>query len=136
MARKGRSKASPPLSTKPGPAWTHKTTRKCVYTEEDLCKALEACKISNSERISVTEAAKVYGVPKSTLSGRINGRKCHKEAHINQQILTPLQEKVLVLLCQSRGWRGEPIGFVELQQIVKSIGGQAPGARWIHSFTQ
>ncbi|KAF2277128.1 uncharacterized protein EI97DRAFT_351311, partial [Westerdykella ornata] len=45
---------------------------------------------------SQRKAASSYGIPESTLRGRLRGQQPHATAHQNQQRLTPEQEAFLV----------------------------------------
>jgi Tc5 transposase DNA-binding domain/helix-turn-helix, Psq domain len=58
------------------------------YTEADIQNAL--ADIANG--IPATTAAKIYGVPRTTLYSRISGSQHHKTAHFNMQRLSPVQE--------------------------------------------
>jgi hypothetical protein len=55
---------------------------------------------------AVRLAARDFSVPKTTLTDRWNGGISHHKAAINQQCLTPTQEKVLVAWIKSCGARG------------------------------
>jgi hypothetical protein len=58
------------------------------YTEADIQNAL--ADIANG--ILATTAAKIHGVPRTTLYGRISSSQHHKTAHFNMQCLSPVQE--------------------------------------------
>jgi len=61
------------------------------YTEADIAQALEA--IANG--IFVQKAERDYGVPRSTLRGRLAGAVSHKQALELQQKLSKVQEEHL-----------------------------------------
>ena len=65
---------------------------KLTYTEEDIMRALEA--IANG--VSIRQAWRNYGVPRSTLQDRLYGNKSHREAAIPQQKLSAVQKKRLM----------------------------------------
>ena len=64
---------------------------KSKYTKEDVMRALDA--IANG--ISIRQAQRDYGIPRSTLQSRLYGHKSHQEAAISQQRLSEVQEKRL-----------------------------------------
>lgn len=65
--------------------------------------ALEACK---SNQKSVRKVAKQYGIPKSSLHDRFNGKMTRKEEHQRRQKLNP-QEELAIVKCLHRlqAWR-------------------------------
>jgi hypothetical protein len=75
---------------------------KPLYTEEDVQRALDD--IANGK--SVRKASLDWGVPRSTLMDRINGRVSYSEAKAPFQRLLPVQEQCLtdwVLVQESLG---------------------------------
>jgi hypothetical protein len=63
------------------------------YSEEDVANALFAY---TDEGISLSKAAQMYGIPKSTLSTRLNGRGCRADQTQPSQRLSDYQEGQLV----------------------------------------
>jgi hypothetical protein len=104
------------------------------YTEEDMQKALQACSMDNPAAISIAEAARLYKVSPQTLGHRRRGGKPRNQAHENQQLLNKIQEDVLVLYCQNRGWRHEPVDIGELRQLAQQLCGENPGKKWHNGF--
>ena len=62
------------------------------YTEKDIQNAIQDIEAGLSQR----QAARVNGVPRSTLGTRIEGITTRLEAHEHKQKLAPGQEKYLV----------------------------------------
>ena len=62
------------------------------YTEEDVQRAL--ADVANGK--SVRKAGLDWGVPRSTLQERINGRVSRQEANEPSQRLSPVQEQRLI----------------------------------------
>ncbi|APA14877.1 hypothetical protein sscle_13g096470 [Sclerotinia sclerotiorum 1980 UF-70] len=62
--------------------------------EARIILAIEA--IRKSKNLTITKAAKVYSVPRSTLRNRINNRNNQMEIRANGYKITELEEKVLL----------------------------------------
>lgn len=91
-----------PKTRRPGSSKSNRTLRN--YTEETLQKALR--EIKNGD-IKQKDTPKKYGIPYTTIVGRLNGRKQRSAAHAPQQVLTALQEEVLcswIEFYANRGW--------------------------------
>jgi hypothetical protein len=106
------------------------------HSEENIKKALNACSRANPARISIAEAARVYHIHPKTLGARARGRKSRDEAHAHQRLLTHLQEEMLVRWCQNMGWRGEPVGLMDLRAMVADIAKQPVGLSWVGRFIE
>lgn len=64
------------------------------YTEKDVQLALDDY---NDGVFTLSQSATAYGVPYGTLYGRVKrGRTTRQEAHENQQLLCPAEEKKVV----------------------------------------
>ncbi|ESZ92697.1 transposase [Sclerotinia borealis F-4128] len=63
-----------------------------LHIEDDIAAALNA--IVNG--VSMRKAALDYGIPRTTLYNRINGRVSHQKSHQTMQKIAPIQEKRLV----------------------------------------
>ena len=70
-----------------------------------------------SERV----VAKVYGVPQSTLRGRIRGGRSHTIAHSNQQRLSPEQEEYVVEWILEEDSCAQPPSHPRAQEMVTRI---------------
>ncbi len=96
MARK-----SPYRVTKPGSSVTSRDANR-----DRLQRAVEA--VTNAEGLlSITHAAKLYGVSKKTLYHRINGRRDQLSHGVSKQRWTPEEDESLeswVLQLQAWGW--------------------------------
>lgn len=65
-----------------------------LYTEKDVQLALDDY---NDGVFTLAQSATAYGVPYGTLYGRVKrGRTTRQEAHEDQQLLTPAEEKKIV----------------------------------------
>ncbi|KIM20721.1 hypothetical protein M408DRAFT_81549, partial [Serendipita vermifera MAFF 305830] len=90
--------------------------------------------MDNPAAITIADAARLYNVPPKTLGYRRRGGKPKNQAHESQQLLTKIQEDVLVLYCQNRGWRHEPVDLEELRQLAQQLCGDKPGKKWHIGF--
>lgn len=99
--------------------------------------AAALAEIQEGERIKPT--AEKYGVPRSTLQGRLRGRLPHSEARQRDQRLSPEQENFLAQWCLHE----EASGRAPTRQRVSSMGNsilaeggqdRALGKRWIDRF--
>lgn len=66
-----------------------------IQTQEArIVLAIEAIRISKN--LGIKTAAKLYKVPKSTLTDRINGRTPRAESRPTNTNLTPIKEEVMI----------------------------------------
>lgn len=84
--------------------------------------------------LSLREAASAYGVSKTTLTARFNGRKTRKEAHQHEMTLTHAQEEVLVEWIVEMGRRGVPLHASAVAQHASVISGEPIGEHWVQRF--
>ena len=84
--------------------------------------------------LSLREAARLFGVTKTTLTARFNGRKTCKEAHEQQQALSFAEERVLVDWLKEMGRRGIPLHASAVALHASAISGRHIGERWVHRF--
>jgi len=96
--------------------------------------ALNECSKSNPGAISIAKAAEKYGIPPKTLGHRARGVKPRAEAHKEQQLLTPSQERAIASFCRNRGLRGEPVDIAELRLLAERVCGREPGHKWPYAF--
>lgn len=90
--------------------------------------------ISERQKLSLRGAAKLFNVPRSTLTDRFNGKQTRREAHEHQQNLTSAQEDLLVEWAQSMGRRGIPLTPTSLAEYASHICGFDVGASWPQRF--
>jgi hypothetical protein len=128
-----RAPAIPAVQQAPSP---QKSASRNPNSEENIKKALEACSKTNPTRISIAEAARQYHIHPKTLGARARGRKSRDDAHAYRRLLTHSQEEMLVRWCQNRGWRGEPVGLLDLNAMVEEIAKQKVGNSWIRRFLE
>ena len=62
-----------------------------TYTEDDVQNALSDLR----NGVALATAATRYGILRSTLRGRLNGRQPHRHAHDDEQRLSAVQEERL-----------------------------------------
>jgi hypothetical protein len=84
------------------------------YTEETFLKALQAVK---DKRMSLRDAQKEYGVPKTTLIDRLAGRRGAKLGRTT--VLSEEEEEYLVERILVMGEWGFPLAKRDLTHIVK-----------------
>jgi hypothetical protein len=90
---------------------------------------------------SVRAASKAWGVPRSTLQGRLAGRQSHAIAHQHQQRLSPEQEEELVKWILDEDLRAHAPSHARLREMAISVlhenGDDDPlGHLWITNFLQ
>ncbi|KAG9189954.1 CENP-B protein [Alternaria panax] len=88
---------------------------------------------------SQRKAAQAWGVPRSTLQERLNGRQPNAIAHSNQQRLTPEQERLLVDWILKEDSRAQPPSRPRVREIATQIlrmnGDNEPlGQLWVPHF--
>lgn len=92
--------------------------------------------ITERQKLSLRGAAKLFNVPRSTLTDRFNGRRTRQEAHEHQQNLTAAQEDLLVEWAQSMGRRGIPLTPTSLAEYASNICGFEVGSSWPQRFLE
>lgn len=107
--------------------------------ESLLRKALAAVTASGLDnhgnpKYSLRTAAKDFGVPRSTLTGRWHGAKPKKEAHDHQKHFTPEQESILVDWIRTLGRRGVPMTLSSLRDFASGALGKPIGENWASRF--
>jgi len=108
---------------------------KSTYTEEDIQSALDT--VENG--MSQPKASSEFGVPRTTIRNRINGRISRQEAYKPQQRLSPVQEQRLtdwVLTQEALGLGPTHTQIRQLAGRVLDARGDAKplGKRWMDSF--
>lgn len=88
---------------------------------------------------SQRQAARAYGIPRSTLQSRLQGCQPHASAHSNQQRLTPEQERFLVEWILEEDTRAQPPSHPRVREMASRIlqmnGDHAPlGQLWVPHF--
>lgn len=123
------------LATPPKPpCHGKKNTKLASYSESMLQEAIEACNPDNPVHISIAKAARTFHIPETTLRNRIKGCKSRSEAREPQQKLTKIQETVLALYCQNKGWRNDPLSIEALREAASIICGEPVGRDWHLQF--
>jgi hypothetical protein len=70
---------------------------------------------------SVRAASKAWGVPRSTLQGRLAGRQSHAIAHQHQQRLSLEQEEDLVKWILDQDLRDQPPSHARLREMATKV---------------
>ena len=107
-----------------------------ISQKERLQLALEACK---SNQKSMRKVAKQYGVPKSSLHDRVNGKMTRKEEHQRRQKLSPQEELAIVNWLhrlQAWGWpsRIDQVREMAAELLKKKGDSQNLGIHWGQKF--
>lgn len=110
-----------------------------VQTQEArIVLAIEA--IQSSQKISLRTAAKLYNVPRSTLSDRMNGHSTIRERRPANHKLTETEEEVIVryiLDLDARGFAPRMAGVEDMANLIlTSRGGRRVGQLWAHRFVK
>ena len=107
-----------------------------ISQKERLQLALEACK---SNQKSMRKVAKQYGIPKSSLHDRVNGKMTRKEEHQRRQKLNPQEELAIVNWLhrlQAWGWpsRIDQVREMAAELLKKKGDTQSLGIHWGQKF--
>ena len=107
-----------------------------ISQKERLQLALEACK---SNQKSMRKVAKQYGIPKSSLHDRVNGKMTRKEEHQRRQKLSPQEELAIVNWLhrlQAWGWssRIDQVREMAAELLKKKGDTQSLGIHWGQKF--
>ena len=87
------------------------------YTEESIQQALAAVRAGALKH----QAAKLYGIPRSTLINRLRGSVTRKQANSDQQALSKDQEDHLVMWATVQAKLGLPPTYLQLRQAAQRI---------------
>jgi hypothetical protein len=80
-------------------------------------QALLAIRVGNS----IHRAAKLYGIPRSTLQSRVHGSVTRKQANSDQQALSKEQESHLVTWATVQAKLGLPPTYLQIRQAAQQI---------------
>lgn len=110
-----------------------------IQTQEArIILAMEA--IQSSKKLSRRAAAKLYNIPETTLRARITGRPSRLETRPKVQLLTELEEVVIVryiLDMDERGFAPRVAGVEDMANyILESRGARHVGKLWAYRFIQ
>ena len=110
-----------------------------VHTQEArIILAIEA--IRTSKKISIRTAAKIYRVPRTTLTARMSGRLLRSERRPAVQKLTELEEEVIsqyILDLDSRGFAPRLAGVEDMANyLLETRRGTRVGKLWAHRFVR
>lgn len=110
-----------------------------VHTQEArIILAIEA--IRTTKKLTRLRAAKIYNIPYSTLTGRMNGRTNLLERRPANHKLTKLEEEVIsqyILDLDSRGFAPRLAGVEDMANyLLATRRGKRVGKLWAHRFVQ
>jgi hypothetical protein len=110
-----------------------------TVTEESIQDALLA--YTGGEYPSIRAAATAYGVDRMTLARRLKGGNTRREARVSQQILSPIQEDLLIKWITDLDIAGAPPSFAQVREfagMISNASGGPPtiGKNWITRFLQ
>lgn len=79
---------------------------------------------------------KKYGIPYTTITGRLKGRQERQAAHVSQQVLSLIQEDVLCSWVELYSAQGCPVGISQIRLITQDITGakKPPHRDWVRRF--
>ena len=106
-----------------------------VPQEERIALAIEPVNASvpasgGKLKLSLWQAAKAYGIPRSTLTDHYNGVGSRQEAHEFQQLLSAAQERILADWAKVQTQQGVPISPSSLADHASDIAGQPVRTSW------
>ena len=107
------------------------------YTEDDMQKALAAVRSGASRH----EAARLHGIPRSTLISRLRGRVTRDIANTDQQKLSKVQEDHIVMWATVQAKLGLPPSHLQIRQAAQRIlqasgSSETLGKNWITDFSR
>jgi predicted HTH domain antitoxin len=121
------------------PLKTRKITRNSAEQEGRILLAISALK--KNEISTVTRAAQIFNVPRSTLRDRLKGSKYRNEARANGHKMTQNEEESLIrwiLSMDQRGAAPRPSHVREMANILLAQRGSTPtqtvGEKWVFNF--
>jgi helix-turn-helix, Psq domain len=108
-------------------------------SEERIQLALSAIsrnglKASGRPVYPIREAARAFGVSKTTLTARFNGRKTRVKAHEDERKLSVGCEEALVEWVAEMGRRYMPLHASAVAAHASLISGEVVGESWVHRF--
>ena len=80
------------------------------------------------------EAAQTFGISKTTLTERFNGRKTRQEAHKHEQKLDDAAQEALVEWIKECGRQNIPLHPSAVAAHAKAISGMEIGENWVVRF--
>jgi phage portal protein BeeE len=89
------------------------------YTEEDVTIALNA--LVSSEYKSIRKAAIAFQIPPLTLQDRRKKSKSRTEAHVSQQLLTPIKKTTLENWIYRAAKLGAPVTLQSVKILASEI---------------
>jgi hypothetical protein len=105
------------------------------YTKETLNKAIDFLNLQEAPNISV--AQQMFGVPYTTLRERfIKQLRSKRSSHTSQQLLTEVEEFVLVEWLEYLADQGLPVTQASLLDLVHKVCGKRPNQKWIYRFLE
>ena len=110
-----------------------------IHTQEArIILAIEA--IRTSKKLSRRKAAKIYNIPFSTLTGRMNGRTALPKRRPAVQKLTELEEEVIsqyILDLDLRGFAPRLAGVEDMANcLLETRRGKRVGKLWAYRFVR
>ena len=87
------------------------------YTEDDIEQAIQS--IANGD--SLRKAALEWGIPRTTLQGRLHGSESREEAFAGQQWLSRVQEMHLAQWILTQSALGLPPTHVQIKQFAQHV---------------
>ena len=94
--------------------------------------------IQSTQKLSRRAAAKLYNIPESTLRARMNGAATLANRRPSNQLLTKIEEEVVVRYILDLDARGFPPRLEDVEDmanhILKTCGKRRVGKRWIYRF--
>ncbi len=91
-------------------------------------------------QLSINKAARLYNIPRTTLSDRINGRSTHADTIPNLRKLTVLEEEMVVRKVFNLNSRGFPPWIYDVEDIANRLltiyDTTYIGPRWAFNFVK
>ena len=99
------------------------------------CKALiQAVVDAVCTGTSFCTAANQFGIPSTTISNRLHGRKPVSVAHEGQQLLDNTQKATIIDWCQFEADMASPMSHVRLHAMIQNLMNQVASDSWIRRF--
>lgn len=90
--------------------------------------------VTGKKGSSIRYIAATCGIPRTTLTARLQGRQTRSEAHVQQQKLSPTEEDVLAAFMKKWGRRGIPFTHPAILERASLIADEPVGVNWIYRF--